>query len=624
MFKRLGRFFREYYQFGWVIVAVIIATILTFVGLAKIAHLILAITAIINALVLAWGMIEDLRDGTYGVDLLALTAIVTSVILGEYWAGIIIVIMLTGGEALEDYAENRAKAELSSLLDNAPKRAHLVKGNKVTDIAVSRVQVNDKILIKPGEVVPVDGVIIEGDSSFDESSLTGESLPIDKKTGDKIMSGAIAIEGTITIKATHTSANSQYEQIIKLVKAASTTQSPFVRLADRYSVPFTIVSFIIAGGAWAMTGDSMRFLQVLVVATPCPLILGAPIALISGISRAARYGIIIKNGGAIEQLADVKTVAFDKTGTLTIGQPSVKSVKTYGKNSADDVLMYAAAIEQNSGHILAKAIIAKAQQKGLKLPKTKNVKEFSGHGLIGYAGSKQVLVGKYNFITSQEIELPNKFDANKLEDTTSLVVVDGSVIGAISFEDAIRPETKSMLNMLKKLGIKHTMMVTGDNEATAKTIGKQLGITNIVADCLPADKLTAIEDVKQRPVAFVGDGVNDAPVLTASEVGIALGARGSTAASETANVVIMLDDISKVAQSFDIAKKTLKIAKQSIMIGIVISIVLMLVYSTGKFSATSGAIIQELVDVTVIVYALRAHGPWRRGKKAKLAKVKPI
>lgn len=620
MFKKFGRFFREYYQFGWVIVAVVVATILTFVGLQKVAHALLAGTAIVNALILAWGMIEDLRDGTYGVDLLALTAIVTSVVLGEYWAGIIIVIMLTGGEALEDYAENRAKAELSSLLDNAPKKAHLVKGRKVTDIAVSRVQVNDKILIKPGEVVPVDGVIIEGDSSFDESSITGESLPIDKQVGDIIMSGAIAIEGTITIKATHTASDSQYEQIIKLVKAASTTQAPFVRLADRYSVPFTIVAFIIAGGAWAMSGDSMRFLQVLVVATPCPLILGAPIALISGISRAARYGIIIKNGGAIEQLADAKTVAFDKTGTLTIGQPSVKKITAYAKHKKEDILMYAAAIEQSSGHILAKAVVEEANLKQIKLPKTKNVKEVAGHGLIGYVGKSQVLVGKYDFITSQEIELPSKFDPESLTNTTSLIVVDGVVIGSISFEDAVRPESKTMLGVLKKMGIKNTMMITGDNEATAKAVAKQLGISNVVADCLPADKLKTVEGIKNRPVAFVGDGVNDAPVLTASEVGIALGARGSTAASETANVVIMLDDISKVAQSFDIAKKTLRIAKQSIMIGIVISIALMIVYSTGRFSATSGAIIQELVDVTVIVYALRAHGPWRRSKKAKLVR----
>ncbi len=611
MFKRLGRFFREYYQFGWVVITMIIALILAFMGLTKASHIVLAIIAIINTVPLVWGMIEDLRDGTYGVDILAVTAIITSVIMGEYWAGIIIVLMLTGGEALEDYAENRAKAELSALMDNAPKKAHLIKGRRTIDVAVNKVAVGDKVLVKPGEVVPVDGIIIEGDTSLDESSLTGESLPISKKSGDTVLSGAIVVDSTITIKTIHSSADSQYEQIIKLVRSASTTQSPFVRLADRYSIPFTLISFVIAGGAWIMSSDPMRFLQVLVVATPCPLILGAPIAIISGISRAARYGIIIKNGGAIERLADIKTIAFDKTGTLTMGKPTVKKITAFGKHKSLDVLFYAGGLEQNSNHILALTVVDEAIQKGLKLPKVKHTKEITGNGLIGAINGKQVLVGKYNHIKAQNISLPKQFKLSSLTDTTALVAVDNEVIGAISFEDALRPESKSMLAKIKRLGIKNTLMVTGDNKTTAQAIAKKLGISNFSADCLPADKLTTIEAIKERPVAFVGDGVNDAPVLTASEVGIALGARGSTAASETADVVIMLDDIDKVAQSLDIAKKTLKIATQSIMIGICISIGLMLLYSTGRFSPTSGAIIQEFVDITVIVYALRAHGPWK-------------
>ncbi len=612
MLKRLGRFFREYYQLGWVIVAIVAAVIFTVAGLHKVAHIILAVAAIVNAIPLIWGMIQDLRNGTYGVDILAATAIITSVILGEYWAGMIIVLMLTGGEALEDYAENRAKTELSALLKQAPKKAHLIRGRKVVDVSVASIKVNDKLLIKPGEVVPVDAVILEGTSSFDESSLTGEPLPVDKQTGDELLSGTVNVEGSVTVKALHTAADSQFEQIIKLVKSATTSQAPFVRLADRYAIPFTIVSFIIAGGAWAMSGESLRFLQVLVVATPCPLILGAPIALISGISRAARNGIIIKNGGAIEQLAAVKTVAFDKTGTLTEGRPSVNRVVAFGKNKKSNVLMYAAALEQHSSHILAKAIIEEAASKKISLPKARNVKEVVGNGLTGTVNKKSVAAGKLLFIKNQDLVLPKTFKQADFKDTTSLVAVDNEVIGAIEFTDALRPQSKTMLEKIKALGIKHTLMVTGDNMTTARAVAKKLGITDVKADSLPADKLVAIETVKDRPVAFVGDGVNDAPVLTASDVGIALGARGSTAASETADVVIMLDDISKVSQSLDIAQNTLKIARQSILIGIFISIGLMLVYSTGRFSATSGAAIQELVDITVIVYALRAHGPWKK------------
>lgn len=616
MFKKLGHFFREYYQLGWVIVAIVAALVASVLGFKTASNIILGVTAIINVVPLVWGMIQDVRHGTYGVDILAATAIITSVVLGEYWAGMIIVLMLTGGEALEDYAENRAKAELSSLLEQAPKKAHVIRGRKTIDVAVNKVVVGDKILVKPGEVVPVDGELIEGTSSFDESSLTGESLPVDKTVGEQIMSGSINVEGSVTIKALHTAADSQYEQIIKLVKAAATTQAPFVRLADRYAVPFTILAFFIAGGAWISSGDPMRFLQVLVVATPCPLILGAPIALISGISRSARNGIIVKNGAAIEQLAAVKTIAFDKTGTLTEGQPTVKSITAFKKHRKSDVLSIAAALEQQSNHILAQAITNEATKQKIKIQKIKNVREITGRGLMGGIQKDTVMIGKPAFFKERKISLPKEVKANQLADTTSLVARNDEIIGLITFEDKIRPEAKEMLEKIHKLGIKHSLMVTGDNKATAQAIAKKLGISDVQADCLPADKLVAVEDAKHKPVAFVGDGVNDAPVLTAADVGIALGARGSTAASETADVVIMLDDVSKVSQSLDIAQNTLKVAKQSIFIGISMSIVLMIAYSTGRFSAASGAAIQELVDITVIIYALRAHGPWKRKRAA--------
>lgn len=619
MLKKLGRFFREYYHLAWVIVATLIAIILTLFGVSKIANFILAITAIISVIPLVWGMIQDIRRGTYGVDILAATAIITSVILGEYWAGIIIVLMLTGGEALEDYAENRAKSELTSLLNRAPTIAHVYKGRKIIDVAVSRVAVGSKILVKPGEVVPVDGHIVEGSSSLDESSLTGESMPVEKSIGDQLLSGSINASSAITYKSTHSAADSQYQQIIKLVKTATKAQSPFVRLADRYSIPFTLVAFIIAGGVWMVSGDPVRFLQVLVVATPCPLILGAPIALISGISRAAREGIIIKNGTAIEQLAAVQTLAFDKTGTLTIGRPIVKSINTAAKKSQKDVVSYAAAVEQKSAHILAKAIVDKAQSMSLRLPKVKTVKETLGHGVSGLVGGKKVLVGKQKLMKDNNFVIPKQLSSTNPNQTISFVAVDGQVIGSIVFEDALRPESHTMLRRIKQYGIKHTLMVTGDNHATAQSIANKLGITDVRADNLPADKIRAIESVAHKPVAFVGDGVNDAPVLTAADVGIALGASGSTAASETADVVIMLDNIERVADGLFIAQNTLKIAKQSILIGISISIVLMLIYATGKFSAASGAVVQEFVDITVILYALRAHGPWKKSSKNLVA-----
>lgn len=612
MLKKIRQFFREYKQLGFVAVSFVLGIGLDLAGYDPIAHWVLGLSAAINVVPLIWGMIEDLRSGKYGVDILAATAIITSVILQEYWAGMVIVLMLTGGEALEDYAERRAKKELSSLLERKPKKAHILKGGKTIDVKISAVKVGDSVVILPGEVVPVDGKVIDGVSAFDESDLTGESMLVTKNPGDTLMSGSINSEGAITITATHTAEDSQYQQIIKLVKTAAASQAPFVRLADRYSIPFTILAFMIAGSVWALTGDAIRFLEVIVVATPCPLLLGAPIALISGMSRAAKHGIIIKTGSALERLAEVETIAFDKTGTLTKGTPTVSNVKTFNNHSSNEVLAMAAAVEQSSTHILATAIVNAAQKKNSKIVSAKGVKEIAGQGLEGRLHGKTILVGRLSYMNNAGVDLPKSASKNDLKQTSAYVAINGKLAGIISFTDELRPETKHMLALLKKYNVKHTLIVTGDNEATARAIAKKLGIETVVADCLPGDKIRAIEAVKHKPVAFVGDGVNDAPVLTASDVGIALGARGSTAASESADVVIMLDDVNKVATSLNIAKRTFFIAKQSILMGILISIGLMGVFATGRFKPVHGAAIQELVDIAVILNALRAHGSFKK------------
>ena len=611
MFKKLIHFFKEYKQLALVIVSILIALPLDIAGFHIAAHIILGASALINTVPLVWDMIQDLRVGTYGVDILAATAIVTSVVLGQYWAGMVIVLMLTGGEALEDYAERRAKTELTALLERAPTKAHLIKGRKTIDVTVKSLRQSDKIIIRAGEVVPVDAVIVDGTASFDESSLTGESLPQVKRTGEEILSGSINLDGVITVKALRSAKDSQFEQIIKLVKSASASKAPFVRLADRYSIPFTLTAFTIAGAAWVVSGQPIRFLEVLVVATPCPLILGAPIALVSGMSRAAKNGIIVKTGSAMERLAAIKTLGFDKTGTLTVGEPKVGEIKNFGSFSNDQVLGYAAGLEQSSNHVLAKAIVDKARDEKVKITKAKKVRELAGNGLVAHVQGKEVLVGRFGLIEEYGVELPKGFKATSVQQTAAFVAIDGKLAGIITFIDELRPESKKTLDRLQRLGIKNFLMITGDNQATANAIAKKLGIAEVHAAALPADKIRAIESVKARPVGFVGDGVNDAPVLATSDVGIALGARGSTAASESADVVILRDNIEQVANGVNIAKRTFYIAKQSIWIGIIISIGLMFIFATGKFMPLWGAIIQELVDVIVIFNALRAHGPFR-------------
>ncbi len=614
MFKRVRSFFNEYRQFGFVVLSILVALPLDVAGYHNAAHIILAVSAAINVMPLIWGMIQDLRAGTYGVDILAATAIITSVLLHEYWAAMIIILMLTGGEALEDYAERRAKTELTALLSRVPVKAHVIRGRKTLDVKVSTLRTGDKLIIKAGEVVPVDAVILEGTASFDESGLTGESLPVIKKVGEELLSGSVNLDGAVTVKALRSASDSQFQQIVKLVKSAAASKAPFVRLADFYSIPFTITAFVIAISAWVISGESIRFLEVLVVATPCPLILGAPIALISGMSRAAKHGIIVKTGSAMERLAVIKTLGFDKTGTLTAGKPEVANVVAYNSFTKQTVLALAAALEQNSNHVLAKAIMNETHNQNIKIAKAKKVKELAGNGLSAHVSGKDVLVGRPGMLNTYKVSLPKGFQVSSIQQTAAFVSIDGTLAGVITFKDEIRSESKSTLDALRKLGIRHFLMVTGDNRTTAGAVAKKLGIDTVVAEALPADKLTSIEELKHRPVGFVGDGVNDAPVLAASDVGIALGARGSTAASESADVVILTDNISQVAASVDIAKRTFFIAKQSILMGIAMSVVLMFVFATGRFKPVYGAAIQELVDVAVIFNALRAHGSFSKNK----------
>lgn len=578
------------------------------------AHGLLIVIIATELIPLLWGMVKDIRGGTYGVDILAATAIVVAVVMHEYWAAMVIVLMLTGGESLEDYAERRARRELDALLTQAPQKARILRGRKEIEVKASAVRPGDKIVLRAGEVVPVDAVILEGSASFDESNLTGESLPEVRKVGSTMLSGSINLDGAITARALYSAADSQYEQIIKLVRTASQSKAPFVRLADRYAIPFTIVSFGIAGIAWAVSGESLRFLQVLVVATPCPLILAAPIAIISGMSRAARHGIIIKTGSALERLAETRTFAFDKTGTLTKGQPTVDQVKTYNGFTSGQVLSLAAALEQSSNHVLAQAIIEKAKAGQVKISKARNVRELAGNGLEAMVNGKRISVGRIGLLQDQNIELPKQFKSKDIQATAAFVAVDQQMVGVITFKDEIRPEAKQTLQALRSLHIRDILMVTGDNKATAQAVAKKLGIKSFRAEALPGDKIRAIEEAAERPVAFVGDGVNDAPVLTSADVGIALGARGSTAASESADIVIMKDSLAHVAESREIAARTFFIAKQSIFVGIGLSVILMVIFATGKFKPIYGAAIQEIVDIVVIFNALRAHSVGKASK----------
>ncbi len=590
-------------KLGLILVIALIALVLQFgFHYPLLAQIIVTIAGALVALTMFIGMIKTLRSGKYGVDLLAILAVIATLFVSEYWAAMVILVMLTGGDALEDYAAKKANTELKALLDNSPRRAHVVSPTGTTDVAVDDVKVCQHVVVKPGELVPVDGVVITGHSDFDESSLTGEARPVAKTVGSPVMSGALNGDEAVTIKVTKLAKDSQYQQLVKLVKEAESTPAHFVRLADRYAVPFTIAAVAISLVAWGISQDPRRFAEVLVVASPCPLILAAPVAMVSGMSRASRNGVVVKTGSVLEKLAGAKTGAFDKTGTITNGHLTVARVLPAAEVTTERLLHLAASAEQDSSHILARSLIKYTSAKQISLAPVANLSEVTGRGITATIEDHQVKVGKLSFVAPQSAQAA-------LTTTAIYVSVDGQYYGAISFTDHVRPEAAATVARLKLLGVTNLMMLTGDQRAIAQQVAKKVGITAVKADLLPEDKIAVLKAVPddRHPLFMVGDGVNDAPSLATADVGIAMGANGSTAASETADVVILKDDLAKVAKAVAISKDTLRIAKQAVLIGIAICTALMLIASLGVIPAFIGAMLQEVIDTVSILWALKAR-----------------
>lgn len=581
----------------------IIALVLEFgVHQDRLAFWLVAIIGGIMTISMLIGMIETLRSGKYGVDILAITAIVATLLVGEYWASLMVLIMLTGGDSLEDYASHQASRELRSLLDNSPQIAHRIDGEELTEVSVEEVQVGDLILVKPGELVPVDGRVTAGESFVDESSLTGESKPIEKKNNDELMSGSINGDGALRFKVTKAAKDSQYQTLVKLVKESEAKPAHFVRLADRYAVPFTIIAYLIGGIAWFVSKDPVRFAEVLVVASPCPLILAAPVALVAGMSRSSRNGIVVKTGTTIEKLARAKSIAFDKTGTLTEGKLSVEEIRVVSDDfSKEELVTYAASGEQESSHILARSLVAYAKDNNIDLFSVTNLEEVTGQGIQAMVNGKKIRVGKASFAGST-VELDN-------EQTAVYVSLDAKYIGYITFSDIVRKESAATVKALNAMGIEKTIMLTGDHQSIANQIASEVGISEVHAECLPEEKINVIKALNEegRPGIMVGDGVNDAPALAVADIGIAMGAHGSTAASESADAVILKDDLSRVSEAVRLSQDTMRIARQSVLIGIVICVVLMLIASTGVIPALLGAALQEVIDTVSILSALRAR-----------------
>jgi heavy metal translocating P-type ATPase len=564
---------------------------------------------------LAWHMVKELIQRRFGVDILAVIAIVATVLVGEYVASMVIVLMVSGGRALEDFAESRAQRELSSLLAREPQVAHKIDPatRAVSDVGAGEVLPGDTILVKSGEVVPVDGRVLSASGSFDESSLTGESMPVGKLEGDDVLSGSINGLNSVTIVATAAAADSQFQGIISLVRQAQENRAPVVRLADRYAVPFTTVALALGVGAWIAAGDPLRFAEVLVLATPCPLLLAAPIAFMGGMSRAARNGVIVKGGSVLESLSRIRTAVFDKTGTLTHGAPTVARISPRAPFDEHSLLTLAASAEQFSSHVLATSIVAEAQHRGLELLDVHSTSEDAAQGITAAVDGREVSLGTLAFARKHAPDIPRTETVGG--ELVIYVVIDGGYAGSITASDPIRENASETISALRKRGVRDVIMLTGDARSTAEHVAHAVGITSVRSDCLPVDKVHAVRAITARPVLMVGDGVNDAPVLAAAEVGIAMGAKGATAASESAAAVILVDDLSRAVRAVDIGVDTMRIALQSIWLGIALSLVLMVIAAFGFIPATLGAALQEVVDLATILNALRAIGVRERRRR---------
>jgi heavy metal translocating P-type ATPase len=600
------------------VVGLLAGLALTWAGNHEVAGVAWTIPAVVVAVRLVWAIVRDLAHGELGVDVIAILAIVGALLLGEPFAAGVIGVMLATGEALERYAQGRAHRELTALLGRAPRHVQRYVDGGLETTPIEAIAPGDLLAIRPGEVVPVDGMVVGSPAVLDESALTGESRLMTREEGDPVSSGTVDAGSSFDLRATATAAESSYAGIVRLVQEAQHSKAPFVRLADRYALIFVPFTLAISAAAWFVSGDPVRALAVLVVATPCPLLLAAPIAIVAGISRAARRGVIVKGGGPLETLARARVMLFDKTGTLTAGRPRLATIDVGPATDPTamdqgEVLRLAASVEQLSPHVLAGSIVHGARERGLELSMPDDVVETPGAGVTGLVDGRRVAVGTADFCAG-EGGLPRwardvRRRAAIEGSTCAYVRIDDAVRGALVLDDPLRPETPRAIRSLRRIGFTRIVMVTGDNAAVADIIGSAIGVDAVLADRVPSEKVDAVHAERSDasgPIVMVGDGLNDAPALALADVGVAMGARGASASSEAADIVITVDRLDRLTEAVQIARRARSIAVQSVVLGMGMSIVAMSAAALGFLPVVAGAILQEAIDIIVILNALRA------------------
>jgi heavy metal translocating P-type ATPase len=554
-------------------------------------------------------IVLSLRNGDFGLDIVAALSMAAALVFGEHLAASVVALMYAGGQYLESFAEKRASREMTALLARVPRTAIRHENGGLEEVALEIIEPNDRLLIRRGDVVPVDGIVANGVAVLDESALTGESLPVRRKADGAVMSGSTNVGDAFDLTATRRAAESTYAGIVRLVEQAQHTKAPMARLADRYAIGFLGLTLGIATGAWLTTGDPIRAVAVLVVATPCPLILAVPVALVSGLSLAAKHGILIKGGKALEVMARVRSMVIDKTGTLTEGRPQLLSAAAARGFTPDEILRIAASLDQASKHTVAETIVTEARRRGVELSVPTQVTEAAGEGMTGEVDGKYVVLGGRRFV-AQQLGLPAKspkFTPTVPGSITIAVGIEGHYAGELILADTLRAGTEAFIAGLRSTGVKRIILATGDRQDIATAVATNLPFDAIRSELTPDQKvLVVIAERKYGPVMMIGDGVNDAPALAAADLGVAMGARGTAASAEAADVVLLVDQVDRVLSGIRIAKRARRIALESVYAGIGLSFAGMIAAAFGVITPVQGAILQEIIDITVILNALRA------------------
>lgn len=578
-------------------------------GDADRSHLTWALGTIPVLLALFVQIIGSLRRGDIGLDVVAALSMSAALVFGETLAGNVVALMYAGGQLLESFAEGQARREMTALLGRVAFTAMRYRDHALEEVPIVTIRQGDRLLIRQGEVLPVDGHIVDGVAVLDLSALTGESIPKSLTRGGEVLSGSTLVGAPFDLIASRPASESTYARIVRLVEAAQASKSPMARLADRYAIGFLVLTVSIAAIAWAVSNDPIRALAVLVVATPCPLILAVPVAIISGMSRAAKSGALVKDGAALEALARVQTAILDKTGTLTEGRPAITEIRTRYGFSDNDVLGLVASLDQASAHVVATTLIQAATEAGLTLLPPSDITEVPGKGIEGTVGGRRVAIGGDTYVrnrSSGDGQMVGGLDPPPGVMSVA-VAVDGVVAGVILLQDQLREDARSTLDALRAAGIERIVLASGDMDHIAQAVGQSLGVDEIQGDLTPEGKVAAVRrEAATRQVMMVGDGVNDAPALAAADVGVAMGARGAAASSEAAGVVLLVDQLLPLARALDIARRTRGIALQSVFVGLGLSVSGMVVAAFGYLPPVQGALMQEAIDVVVILNALRA------------------